>query len=80
MTTEDVSLSYTAGWTAIVMTGTVVHITELRGTEILYRFGISSSSKGTLLDAGKSLSVDETIYVKPINKHGRDVVITVTKD
>jgi uncharacterized protein YcgI (DUF1989 family) len=80
LVTEDITISEAQGWTAIVLTGTVIHITEVRGNKMLYRFGISSLSKGTEIGTGESFTVDETIYVKPSNINLGPVSITVTKD
>jgi len=80
MTSEDILLPSNDDWVALVLTGTVIHIVEVEGSALWFRFGISSTSKGAKLDVGESLSVDETIYVKPLNKARNDVFITVTKD
>jgi len=78
--TEDITINNNDGWTAIVLTGTVIHITEVRKNNMLFRFGIDSTSKGTELGVGEKISVDETIYAKPSSKLNTDVLITVARD
>ena len=78
--TEDIVLS-NDGWIAIVLTGTVIFLTQIRGSKILYRFGITSTSTGTVLDTGESITTDETIYIKPIVYNAsRKVSVTISKD
>ena len=77
--TEDIIITEQDGWTAIVLTGTVIYITEIRQNRLMYRFGISSLSNGAILENGESITIAETIYVKPFDNKNQ-VKITVTKD
>ena len=78
--TEDIELRNDQGWVALVLTGTVIHITSIKNGKIYYRFGIGSSSKGTELNKEEGISAEETIYVRYGNSSSDSVTITVTKD
>ena len=78
--TEDIVVDYDAGWLAIVLTGTVIHISEVRGAEVLYRFGINSDSNGTYLNIGESISTSETVYIKTASSRNSSATVTITKD
>ena len=81
--TEDITLDYGEGWLALVLTGTSIYVSAIRGStkaKLLYRFGLESGSKGTYLEVGDSLAVSETVYVKSEDYANMPTTITVTKD
>jgi hypothetical protein len=81
--TEDITLPTDGQWLAVVATGATVIISEIRGapkSKMLFRFGISSTSKGTVLQVGDSLAAEETIYVKSLDTKSSPLEITVTRD
>lgn len=67
MVSEDIVLDNPTVWRSIVCTGT--HMLIMSGmdeVDVLVRFGIGSNAEGIRLAAGDTMSVSETIYVKPI--------------
>ena len=78
MTTEDITITHTEGWRAFVMTGTKIIVSVIRGNGILYRFGITSTSAGSLLKPEDTVLCDETIYIKDISGLANNSVITIT--
>lgn len=81
MTTEHIAVDRDDGWRSIVCTGTVVHIASVVNNRIRVRLGIASVSDGFVMDAGDTLSANETIYVKALpNNKGAVATICVIKD
>jgi len=79
LTSEDVVVNDSDSWVAIVLTGTVLHISEVRHNPIMFRFNIASLSSGTALDVGDRLTANETVYVKTTSS-GLNATIVVSKD
>ncbi len=85
LVTEDVYLNYNDEWTALVVTGSVIHVTESNPSKnsknkIFYRQGIGSTSAGLELEEGMTVSSNETVYVRPSSNDGKVLKVTVTKD
>jgi hypothetical protein len=79
MHTEEITLDHGLGWMAIVNTGTQIHITNIRGNVITFRFGMSSTSEGTPLKQGDTLRCEETIFVTAKNITGTVASFTLTR-
>ena len=81
LVSEDVAVDQVDGWLALVVTGTVLHINDVRGSRILCKFNIGSTSAGFILNQGDTLKTAETIYVKAIDHSNLDdAVVIVVKD
>ena len=76
-TTTDFNMGNAEGWVAIVMTGTVLHITEVAGNDIMCRFDIASNSAGFAMQPGQTLSSNETVYVKARYLNRKAAIIVV---
>jgi hypothetical protein len=82
MITEDVVVHSSDGWVALTMTGTVVRIIAIKGSDLNVRFGSGGTSDGMILYPGDKLSANETIYVRSKKPYVASVpcLVTVAKD
>ena len=84
MITYDLVIQHEEGWQAVVNTGDKVTVQVSSGPiavgEILrVRFGVTSTSKGFIMEVGDIVTAAENIYVKSIFPTKKpDTVITVT--
>lgn len=76
--TEDIVLTHSEGWRAIVPTGTYMTVEVIGGNPITCRLGITSTSEGFPLDKGDSVRVAETLYIQSIKSVKNKTVISVT--
>ena len=76
--TEDIVLTHSEGWRAIVPTGTYMIVEVVEGNTITCRLGISSISDGFPLDKGDSVRVAETLYIQSTRSVKNRTVISVT--
>ena len=76
--TEDIVLTHSEGWRAIVPTGTYMTVEVVEGNTITCRLGISSISSGFPLYRGDSVRVSETIYIQSIRSVKNRTTISVT--
>ena len=81
LNTTDLTISGIDGWTAIVLTGTVINVTRITNANIEVKFGISSTSRGFVVNSGSTLKAEETFYARAIRGGVSDFsVITIVKD
>lgn len=79
MVTEDIALTHSEGWRAIVLTGSNMSISIIRGNPARFRFGISSTSEGILLCNNDLLVVAETVYVLANQSVTPNTVLAITQ-
>lgn len=65
MLTEDITIPKDGSWTEVTLTSTITIIYNDSGVDMMVRFGASSTSNGIRLSPGDSMSVDESIYIRP---------------
>ena len=80
MTSSEITIDHFQGWTPIVCTGTVVHIAEITGGEILLKFGANSNVHGVTMAPGDTIMANETIYVRAVADSNSYPTIHVIKD
>ena len=79
--TTDVTLTGDEGWVAVILTGTVIHISNIHNADINVRFGISSTSGGFFITKGSTLKATETFYMRAIMGGNNDFsIVTIVKD
>ena len=80
--TEDIVVLSSDGWKLISCPGTILHILEIKNSEIQLRPGSVNGSDGMKLVPGDTISIDEGIYVKSVKPYVATVpaVITVSRD
>jgi len=75
---EDIVIDHGDGWRAFVVTGTVLHITQVKNNKILFKFDIGSTAYGSILNTGDILSTNETIYIRAAYKYKGDSPVVMT--
>jgi hypothetical protein len=71
MTSVDFNIPFDGAYHAVTMIGTSMIVFNKTGTDILFRYGVVSTSSGIPLESNQVVSVSETIYVKvPIEYAG----------
>lgn len=84
MLTYDLVIQHEEGWQAVVNTGDKISVQVSSGPtavgEVLrVRFGVTSASKGFIMEVGDIVTASENIYVKSVFPTRKpDTVITVT--
>ena len=64
MTSVDINIPIDSSFHAITLTGTTMIVFNKTGSDIIFRYGASSTSVGMVLEAHQIMTVSETIYVK----------------
>lgn len=77
MTSSDLIVSAGNGWVGVLPTGATAILYNANSSHIIYRFGISSTSKGIVLAPGCSIKIDDVVYIKEATAKKR-VVISYT--
>lgn len=62
-------------WGAVTLTGTAITIYNVGSKTVYYRHGAASTSVGIPIAPAGSVTVDETVYVKPIGA-GSKIIVT----